>query len=264
MIDYLEENCYCTYTQKDSETLSMLDDKFLKLLNTYKIQHWQIPALIRKSILKRCGYFQTMPGQLTAACYIDSKYHQTVSQTQEVPREAFICEDYYYTPAACIHIYPELEGKELRNEIITTKARVYRHEEQHQKGSRLWDFTVREFVAVGDIDFVTQFLSDCQTKAIKLLESINIRGTLKTSNDHFYPSKANQLKERIQRTNKLKRELVVTIDASELAIASFNSHGYHFSKEFAFDSNDKIVTGCVGFGLDRWLYMLNKAGVSLE
>ena len=38
-----------------------------------------------------------------------------------------------------------------------------------------------------------------------------------------------------------------------LALASFNSHGTHFSGPYQFDNGNQIVTGCVGFGLHRWL-----------
>ena len=49
---------------------------------------------------------------------------------------------------------------------------------------------------------------------------------------------------------------MTSVNNKELAIASFNYHKYHFSKLFEFDKDEKIVTGCVGFGLDRWVYLL--------
>ncbi|HFX4056272.1 TPA: hypothetical protein ACIEJC_001743, partial [Streptococcus pyogenes] len=75
-------------------------------------------------------------------------------------------------------------------------------------------------------------------------------------NDHFYPTKLNLKKEKYQKQNNLKKELVVELGGKKLSIASFNKHGNHFSKEFNFDQKGEIVTGCVGCGIDRWLELL--------
>ena len=50
----------------------------------------------------------------------------------------------------------------------------------------------------------------------------------------------------------------------ELALASFNYHGFHFSMAFDFAKNGTIVTGCVGFGLDRWIDVLKEKQIVVK
>ena len=114
---------------------------------------------------------------------------------------------------------------------------------------------MREFVAVGSKEYVMDFLKDFQQKSLKLAEQYNIKSSIITANDHFYPSKKNIIKEKMQKANNLKYELIID---DQVALASFNFHGFHFSKTFDFDEEESIVTGCVGFGLDRWLERVRK------
>ena len=209
--------------------------------------------MISGEILKKCGYFETMPNQLTSVGYIDERRCEELVEGSTENNLVFSSENMYLTPAACIHFYPELKKEKLKNELITTNARVFRHENGEFGRYRLWDFNVREFVAVGSEKFVLNFLNDFRKKAIKLSEKYNIKSDINVANDHFYPSKKNKIKEKIQKMNSLKYEL---IGNNEVALASFNFHGYHFSKTFDFDEEGSIVTGFVGFGLDRWLEII--------
>lgn len=84
--------------------------------------------------------------------------------------------------------------------------------------------------------------------------------TVREAHDHFYPSRINKVRERYQVSNNLKRELLVDVEGNNLAIASFNYHDYHFSKEFNFDDNGRVVSGCVGCGLERWIKALEVSG----
>ena len=68
-----------------------------------------------------------------------------------------------------------IEKNPIYNTIITTKARVYRYEAgKFETGRRLWDFGVREFVAVGDREFVRGFLTYFQEKSLEFTNSCKI------------------------------------------------------------------------------------------
>lgn len=254
-------NEYKGYTPLFSEKTYLLkkfDQAFLKMLDNYKVNEWIVPALIDGTILERCGYFSTLPNHLTKVAVIKRDRLQAVSEKNEI----CCCSDFdntndlYLTPAACLHIYPMIEQNPIYNEIVTTYARVYRYENGNFKPlERQWDFTVREFVAVGDAEYVIKFLADLENKLLEYASSIYKNVAIEDSNDHFYPTRQNKLKEKFQLKNNLKRELVAYYGESRLAISSFNYHEYHFSKEFNFDDNEKIVTGCVGCGLERWVCM---------
>lgn len=118
--------------------------------------------------------------------------------------------------------------------------------------------TVYEFVAIGDEKFVKDFLEKMKRGALDILKKYGIAGEAVVGNDHFYPSRYNKMAEKYQKLNKLKYELIVdNNELGKIALASFNFHGPHFSKTFEFDENETVVTGCVGFGIDRWIYALD-------
>jgi seryl-tRNA synthetase len=42
-----------------------------------------------------------------------------------ITNETAVLSNQYLTPAACLHIYPMLEGEQIETKIVTTKAQVY-------------------------------------------------------------------------------------------------------------------------------------------
>ena len=257
--------CYMVYTDEEVNNRKWLEKEFLNFTKDYIMHEWDIPALIDEEILKKCGYFISMPHQLTAIGYINPNNIEKIINGNSITDQDIKKSRYYLTPAACLHLYPVIGEKQLINEIVTTKARVYRYEnEEFVKGQRLWDFSVREFVAVGDVEYVKSFLKDFQQKSVALCNKINLECELKISSDLFYPHKLNDVRGKMQRVNKQKIELVVKSKEKELALASFNYHGFHFSGPFGFEKEGKVVTGCVGFGLDRWIDIVKEKQIILK
>jgi seryl-tRNA synthetase len=247
---------YNVYGVEDTKTIEDLNKKFLKFADGYDLTQWTIPALIKKEVLEKCGYFSTMPNQLTGAAHF--KKNDDFDNSTDMQKSYVFEDDYYFTPAACIHFYPELEKLDLKNKIITTLARVYRYEDgKFNKGVRCWEFLVREFVAVGEEEFVKNFLEDFKSKAVNCALQYSDKVKCEAANDIFFPSQENNLKQRLQKMNGLKFELLGEINGKHEAIGSFNYHGNHFSKPFNFDKDGTIVTGCAGFGIDRWISYVN-------
>ncbi|MBP2098940.1 class-II aminoacyl-tRNA synthetase family protein [Enterococcus rivorum] len=248
---------YATLHSKDTELRAQLNIKLMSYIKDYKVNEWTIPSLIDGDVLERCGYFSTIPNQLTKIGTLDLDKIDLHAKDNDC--NGFISSsNLYLTPAACIHFYPMLETENKYNEIITTMARVYRYEDgAFVYNERQWEFSVREFVAVGSIEYVQNFLEDMKSKLLEYAQQFTDKSYLKVAHDHFYPSKKNALKEKFQEKNKLKTELVADINGKNVSIASFNFHGYHFSKEFNFDSNGNVVSGCVGCGIDRWLELIH-------
>ena len=151
-----------------------------------------------------------------------------------------------------------LENKDLDKKIITTKARVYRYEdEQFDGATRFWDFTVREIVFIGNSNYVLECLENMKTKTLDYIKEIGLPGEIHSASDNFYPSKRNSVKQKLQLSNSLKYELSAKINESNVAISSFNFHDTHFSKPCHYDKTGSIVTGCIGYGLERWVAALN-------
>jgi len=250
---------YLCLGDKDSRILMEFDRMICDYIECYNAQYFSIPALIRGDVLKKCGYFKSSPQQLTVAAVADSNKLKEILKMQSLTSETAKITDFYFTPAACLHFYPMLANKKIdESKCITTKARVYRYENgKHDGIQHFWDFTVREVVFVGSESYVRESLDDLERFIYEYAQKISTKVKMEQAFDHFYDDGNAKAMQKFQINNKVKRELLVTVKDREMALASFNFHGTHFSKNFNFDQNDTIVSGCVGFGLERWLQFFN-------
>ena len=138
--------------------------------------------------------------------------------------------------------------------IITSLVNVFRSEDkQYDAMTRLWNFRVREVVFIGDDKFVLDNLDDIMNEAKRYAESLGIKAEIEEASDNFYPTKCNNIKAKLQISNSLKKELITYIGEKKVALASFNFHGNHFSEPFDFSDGGRVVSGCAGFGLERWV-----------
>ncbi|MEE0930048.1 MAG: hypothetical protein UIM53_03530 [Acutalibacteraceae bacterium] len=251
---YIKEGYIC-YREGMEKLYSDLDSVFISFLKDEKYKVYNIPAMIEGRVLKKCGYFESFPDQISAVGYIDDEKIPEIMSGKEINESCIKLHDRYLTPSACLHIYPMYEGKEItENEIITTKARVYRCEKSgFEDMTRLWDFSVREIVFIGSEEFVKEHLNTLKEKTLNFAKKISKDANLVVAHDHFYKGQRNDIKAKIQEKNELKFELKIPIGDREVAVASFNFHNGHFSIPFNFDNNRKIVSGCVGFGMERWV-----------
>ena len=236
---------YKAYYELGAELFSGLDRHFRNFINKRHVKEYQIPALLEESVLKKCGYIDSFPHQLIK---IQSAAHQDLKR-EDLPDPV-----YYLTPAACLHLYPMIkEADDTHNVTITTRARVFRREtEKRNPEFRLWDFSVREIVFVGGRDYVQAALAELEQKAFGFALQVSADARVEAATDDFYPTQKNKVKKRLQIANKLKRELLIPCGWERIAVSSFNYHDTHFSQAFGFDKNNSVVTGCVGFGLERW------------
>lgn len=260
---FINNGYACLYTD-DTKYLEYINNYFRDIILEMNGEEYHIPALIEKGVLEKCNYFESFPQHLTAVATVKTENYNNIIKCKNTKLEDLESKEMFLTPAACLHIYPMLEGRYVRNKAITTRARVYRFEEGKFEGLlRLWDFTVRELVFVGTREYVAESIDLIKDKVIDLTSRLGLPAVIAEATDHFYPSKKNTLKAKIQQSNSLKFELIVNIKEKEVAIASFNFHDTHFSKSFKFDNNGEIVTGCVGFGLERWVEAMKNYNVEI-
>ena len=257
-------NSYVCYDEHNTRLMNTVDEKFRQEALKLGALEYHIPAMIDQEVLSKCGYFSTFPQHLTIAAHAKRDAYEQIAKENRISNGASEISQQYFTPAACLHIYPMLEDQDLKERVITTKARVYRYEDEIFDGkTRLWDFTVREIVFIGSGDYVSDCLEHMKSTTLDYLSSIGLSTEICSATDNFYPNKKNSIKQNLQLSNSLKFELLVQVNSSAVAISSFNFHDTHFSKPFHFDKNGKIVTGCVGYGLERWVAALNYYNIRL-
>ncbi len=249
---------YICYDEKNTRLMNQVDSYFKDQAVRLGAEEYHIPAMIDQSVLARCGYFSSFPQHLTVAGHAKPETYEEVANKNQLSKDTVEVSDQYFTPAACLHFYPMFENQDIEQKVLTTRARVYRYEDKRFNGStRLWDFTVREIVFMGSADFVKENLVKVKEITLEYTKAIGLPAEICPASDNFYPIKRNLLKKKLQAANSLKDELVIKIGDNEVAAASFNFHDTHFSKPFHFDKEGGIVSGCVGFGLERWIAALN-------
>lgn len=261
----VEKKAYKKFVENDTFTLNFIDQYFKNYVLSLGGKEYYVPSMISREILEKCGYFNSYPQHLTAAAHVDREYYDDVVKSQTVQKGQIKLEDQFLTPAVCLHLYPMLEGEIIDDRAVTMFGRVYRYEDGGFDGLiRFWDYAVREIVFIGSPDYVKEKLEVMEDETKRLVERMDLPAEIREAHDHFYPSEKNKLRKKIQIANQTKDELLVFIDGKEVAISSFNYHGTHFSKVFHFDNNNKTVTGCVGYGLERWVAAINTYNIDLK
>lgn len=247
-------NEYVCYEGHELMIFNSLDKRFMSFLKGHKYESYHIPGMISEECLKKCGYIDSFPQQLTIPTHVNSSMMDKVIAKGTIDNENIQVGKVFMSPSACLHFYPILENKKVEQKIMTTLTQVYRYEEGNfDLETRLWEFNVREILFIGNIQYVEEMLNMMAEKALDFAHCIDKEAFIRYSKDLFYPSRRNELKSLIQKKNRLKRELIMHINGKEVAVASFNNHYNHFSRAFKFEGDKHIVSGCVGFGMERWI-----------
>lgn len=185
-------------------------------------------------------------------------------------------------PAVCYHVYRAREGRRLPSSpaLLTARGRCLRDEPVLEPAlGRLRDFEMREIVALGTRDEVEDFRGGWIARIGELVEALDLEGAIETADDPFFlpdgtdqgldpgrrPAPPGGLprprgRRLMQRVLPLKYELRLVLDADgrDCAVASFNHHLAFFGRRFGITlpSGAAAHTGCVAFGLERWVLAL--------
>ncbi len=163
-----------------------LDKLFVSFLEGMDYRSFNIPAMIDGEVLQKCGYFESFPDQITATASMKAESLDEIMNGKEVDESRIVLHNKYLTPSACLHIYPMFDGKIIaKDEIITTKARVFRCEDSGaEEQTRLWDFTVREMVFIGSPQFVRDKLETIKKKGLEAAQRICPGARAVAAHDH--------------------------------------------------------------------------------
>lgn len=241
-----EMNNFLIKNTMDKIFLSMLPEDYMEI---------NVQELIDKNVLERCGYFEKNPDYIQCVLPIRDDEIPSVMKNKCINKE-HLAEDkmMFLSPAACLPIYPMLQGENIeKNLCITTKATAFRNEKYYKEGVRHYQFSIREFIFIGEEDYVMHWLDNICDKTLTFAKKITDNASIEDAVDYFYPTAINKMLKKYQKAHKAKRELVIKVDNRNLACASFNYHDKGFSKKFCFDNDGRIVSGCVGFGFERLL-----------
>ncbi len=248
-----------------------LDEIFCGWARSWNAVEYRFPACVEARYLERLDYFRSFPHLATFPVSLDRE-HANIEEfarghTPNPQGAVNLAElspvEHVLTPAACYHVYIELEGEALdAPRYVTTRATCFRNEEAYTPLERQWNFSMREIVCLGTAAEVEDFLARSSHIIDYFSARIGLTVGWADATDPFF-SPASNPKHLFQMLEPVKRELIF---GDNLAIASTNFHRDYFGEAFDITRNgENAYSGCVAFGMERWLSVfLDTYGTSWE
>ncbi|PKA05200.1 aminoacyl--tRNA ligase-related protein [Leptospira ellisii] len=237
----------------------------------FRHQDRYYPAMIRADLLYKCGYFDSHPDALTFVSHLKEDFdgierfrvqnssNGYVRNTKDFTPEP----EYCLNPAACFPSYETFEGKKVGEGItISWTGRVFRYESKNIQGlDRLWEYNVRELVAIGPKEFVIDFKERCLRMIEELISEWELYGKIETAADSFFAT-VHTAKSFWQKPTDSKLEIKLPVkrdgdEIREIAAGSINIHGTFFGERFSIKAGVKeehAESACLGWGLERLLF----------
>lgn len=220
------------------------------------------PTLLPVEQYVKTGYLKKSPQYAIFCCNVHENLSELLDLQNTVVKgdvtSRFKMPEYALSPSACFHTYIEYENCTLpRNKIVSFTQNVFRNEGRlnYDELGRLRDYHVKEIVFFGDAEFVDATRHKVMEETKQIIIKLNLCGRIEKAYDPFIIPKFQKYK-KIQMIDMSKYELQLNVSQeSSISVASFNLHGSAFTYPFKIKIKncENPVTGCVGFGLERWV-----------
>lgn len=281
--------------------LSLMDrlDDMLRALVTgeFGAHEYRYPTLLTADALHRTGYAESFPQLLmcVARLHTDADSYRAFLDSlagdgelsRALHRHAGVF-GHCLPPTMCFHTYHQYADRALEfpSLTVTSRGRSFRHESRYSRSlERLWDFTIREIVFLGDPDFVLSARARLMERSYALMEFLGLGGRCEVAGDPFFLHESTATRTWSQRLLEQKYELRLPLDEEtqdeetqqggtdgeggtrEVSVASFNYHEQFFGRSFGIidGAGDPVFSGCAGFGLERLAFaFLCRHGVEPE
>lgn len=254
------ENGQSALSGKALRLFKRLDLLFLGWAEEFGAAHYRFPTFIPAHELAKLDYFSSFPHLVTLPVTLDASdenlkrfaegepldSHGRVNLTALSPVRDVL------TPAACYHFYINMQGSSLEGaRRVTTRATCFRKESHYLPLQRQWSFSMREIVCIGSAGEVTSLLEDAGQRVSRFFKDTGLPIQWQNATDPFFNPSKNP-KYLMQKLDPVKTEMVF---ANSLAIGSVNFHRNYFGETFHILRNgEDAFSGCVAFGLERWMY----------
>lgn len=227
---------------------------------------YRFPALISSSYLEKVQYFKNFPHSLSFVSHLN----EDIDDIQRFASEAHCCGPVIkvdpavmsapkamLSPTVCHHLYHLLEGTRIDEAglVATAFGHCFRYESRNMDAlERVWNFTMRELIFVGDEDFVEARIIRVREAFDKILARLDLTYDVMTANDPFFAGTYRD-QAAYQAAFELKYEVRAPLPYSggSIAVASQNSHRDFFGRTLNIldHRGDHACTGCFGVGYER-------------
>ena len=253
-------NGQSAFSGKALRLFKRLDLLFLDWAAEFQSRKYQFPTFIPAHELARLDYFANFPHLVTMPVTLHASDENlehfakssALDDAGNLNLTALAPVRDVLTPAACYHFYIDMQGSSLDEAIhVTTRAACFRREEHYLPLQRQWSFSMREIVCIGSAEEVTAFLETARQRVTRFFKDSGLPVRWMDATDPFFKPSQNP-KYLMQRLDPVKTEMVF---GDSLAIGSVNFHRNYFGETFQILRNgEDAYSGCVAFGLERWMY----------
>lgn len=137
--------------------------------------------------------------------------------------------------------------------LVTLVNRCFREESSFDGLRRLRSFQMREIVAIGSFGHTQEVIARFRERIEDFLGRLSLDVTVRAASDPFFEREGPRAL--LQRIEPVKFEFQV----GDLAVASVNTHRNFFGERCRITvepDGGVAFTGCVAFGLERWITVL--------
>jgi hypothetical protein len=156
--------------------------------------------------------------------------------------------------ATCYGAYLFYENNQLPGDtLVTLVNRCFRNETYYGGLRRLLSFQMREIVALGSFEHTQQVIASFTGRITAFADALALKLDKVAASDPFFQNDG--ARAFMQKLSPVKYEF----QAGDLAIASVNTHRNFFGERCNIrmaEDDSFAYTGCVAFGLERWLSVL--------
>lgn len=246
-----------------------IDKYFFTFAKTLGGTEQQYPVLWPVDLFRRIDYFKDFPQNilLVSGAKKDHKSLETIAaeydsrhdfETIKVDENFDECCN-ALGPSTCDPCYYVLKDKvQEENNIYTALSKSFRNEFSTTDDlDRLTEFSMREIITVGSMDFVLGIRQQYIDFCINFLELVQLDSRIEIANDPFFTNDS-ILKNAYQNSVNSKYEVTAKLNhlKTDLPIGSINWHGDFFGKAFDVTNRDRqhIYSSCLAFGIERVIF----------
>jgi hypothetical protein len=227
------------------------------------------PTLIPSGALAKCDYFRSFPHNVTFACHLVEDAdriadfrarHQQRDDLDEKALGDMGTPEACLSPAVCYHVYHMNRDRTIPASglVYGVCGKCFRYESKNMTGLlRLWDFTMREVVFLGNREGVLRHREQSIEMVSRFLDEHRLAGEIRTASDPFFIAPDAVAKTYFQLSSETKYEISLMLpDDVRLAVGSHNYHTDFFGRAFNVDVEGAgpMHSVCVAFGLERWVH----------
>jgi seryl-tRNA synthetase len=239
----------------------LLQARLLAWADECQAERMVFPPLMRVEDLASIDYFQNFPQLLLLAAPLRGEAlagdRGALVEDSAVPSARLDSSEYALPSAACYNVYLHLRDSDLPSpRYVTTVATCFRNEQRYEGLRRLRGFSMQEIVCVGERAAVQAHLAAFKLRVLEFARELGLELEVRPASDPFFQASGDRAV--LQKLFPVKEEFV---HRDSLAIASLNFHRNFFGERcrIRVSGGEPAFSGCVAFGLERWLAALLEA-----